>query len=90
MNIKKCERGHFYNGDKYQTCPHCKEAEPAKNIPQDEEAKPVQGYQIDENMPETIAYGRNATAGDTVAYIPTDAGNGYGKFIAHETGVNVE
>lgn len=74
MNIKKCERGHFYNGDKYQTCPHCKEAEQAKDIPQDEEAKPIQGYQIDENMPETIAYGRNATAGDTVAYIPNDAG----------------
>ena len=52
MNIKKCERGHFYNGDKYQTCPHCKEAEQAKDIPQDEEAKPIQGYQIDENMPE--------------------------------------
>ena len=47
MNIKKCERGHFYNGDKYQTCPHCKEAEQAKDIPQDEEAKPIQGYQIE-------------------------------------------
>ncbi len=72
MNIKKCERGHFYNGDKYQTCPHCKET--AKDIPQNEEAKPVQGYQINKNMPETIAYGSNATVGDTVAYIPNDAG----------------
>ncbi len=72
MNIKKCERGHFYNGDKYQTCPHCKET--AKDIHQNEEAKPVQGYQINKNMPETIAYGSNATVGDTVAYIPNDAG----------------
>lgn len=28
MNIVKCDRGHFYNGDRYQTCPHCEEMLP--------------------------------------------------------------
>lgn len=81
MNIKKCEQGHFYNGDKYQTCPHCKESMMSKDrgmqsetIPQNVEIKPIQGYQINENMPETIAYGRNMMMGDTVAYTPNDAG----------------
>lgn len=23
MNISRCENGHFFDGDKYQTCPHC-------------------------------------------------------------------
>ncbi|MBE5954081.1 MAG: hypothetical protein E7257_08000 [Lachnospiraceae bacterium] len=25
MNIKKCDRGHFYNADKFGECPHCKD-----------------------------------------------------------------
>lgn len=23
MNLKRCENGHFYDGDKFQSCPHC-------------------------------------------------------------------
>lgn len=23
MNLKKCENGHYYNADKYSSCPHC-------------------------------------------------------------------
>lgn len=23
MNLKRCEKGHFYNGDKYHSCPRC-------------------------------------------------------------------
>ena len=23
MNLKRCENGHFYDGDKFQMCPHC-------------------------------------------------------------------
>lgn len=23
MNLRKCEKGHFYDVDRYQTCPHC-------------------------------------------------------------------
>lgn len=25
MNIKKCENGHFYNGDRYKICPYCED-----------------------------------------------------------------
>ncbi len=23
MNLKRCDNGHFYDGDKFQSCPHC-------------------------------------------------------------------
>lgn len=23
MNLKRCSNGHFYDVDKYATCPHC-------------------------------------------------------------------
>lgn len=26
MNLKKCENGHYYDADKYSTCPHCSKA----------------------------------------------------------------
>lgn len=26
MNLQKCENGHFYDADKFENCPHCKEA----------------------------------------------------------------
>jgi hypothetical protein len=26
MNLQKCENGHFYDADKFDSCPHCKEA----------------------------------------------------------------
>ena len=25
MNLQKCENGHFYDADKFQTCPHCQQ-----------------------------------------------------------------
>ena len=31
MNIKKCEKGHFYNADKYDSCPHCEEKQKKDN-----------------------------------------------------------
>ena len=27
MNLKRCENGHFYDADKFASCPHC--AQPA-------------------------------------------------------------
>lgn len=24
MNLKRCDKGHYYDGDKYHECPHCK------------------------------------------------------------------
>ena len=26
MNIRKCENGHYYNGDRYKICPYCEES----------------------------------------------------------------
>ena len=26
MKLQRCANGHFYDGDKYPTCPHCQEA----------------------------------------------------------------
>ena len=25
MNLQKCGNGHFYDADKFQTCPHCQQ-----------------------------------------------------------------
>ncbi len=27
MKLQRCANGHFYDGDKYPTCPHCQDAE---------------------------------------------------------------
>lgn len=32
MQLKKCENGHFYNGDKYKQCPHCGLSKIQKNV----------------------------------------------------------
>lgn len=82
MNIIKCEKGHFYNGDRYKTCPHCEEMQQA-NVTrpqaaestsygngQSEPKQPVRGYQLDDDMAETVAYRPVANTGDTVAYRP--------------------
>ncbi len=29
MNLKRCDKGHFYDVDKYDSCPHCAEADMA-------------------------------------------------------------
>ena len=31
MNIRKCENGHYYNGDRYKICPYCEEAKLLQN-----------------------------------------------------------
>ena len=31
MNIRKCENGHYYNGDRYKVCPYCEEAKLLQN-----------------------------------------------------------
>lgn len=28
MKLTKCEKGHFYDGDKYSSCPHCHQSAP--------------------------------------------------------------
>lgn len=29
MILKRCKKGHYYDGDKYQSCPHCQEERPS-------------------------------------------------------------
>lgn len=82
MNIIKCEKGHFYNGDKYKTCPHCEEmqqenmrnpqvAESMSNKKSQADSKqPMRGYWLDENIADTVAYKSSANTIDTVAYKP--------------------
>ena len=35
MNLVKCNAGHYYDGDKYNTCPHCsrENREPGPTVP---------------------------------------------------------
>lgn len=35
MDMKRCNKGHFYDGEKYKTCPYCQETNmiPAKTVP---------------------------------------------------------
>lgn len=41
MDMKRCNKGHFYDGEKYKTCPYCQEADviPAKTVPVKDEAE---------------------------------------------------
>lgn len=32
MNLKRCDNGHFYDGDKFQSCPHCVSAGGDANV----------------------------------------------------------
>lgn len=34
MNIKRCEYGHFYDGDNYGKCPHCLSDDESMNLPE--------------------------------------------------------
>ena len=58
MNIKKCNKGHFYNADRYPECPHCMEEQRTDNAHVTDR---VQGnYLLDESnhtdIPPTVAY----------------------------------
>lgn len=42
MNLTRCNQGHFYDADKYNTCPHCeKTAAPQQKTVPSESAMPV-------------------------------------------------
>lgn len=32
MNLVRCEKGHFYDGDKFKTCPHCTAGEDDRSV----------------------------------------------------------
>lgn len=80
MDIKKCEKGHFYNGEKYASCPHCAEMQQdnTNNVVAESKvqygnmqitSKPfVRGYQVKEDMAETVAYRPPAHSGNTLSY----------------------
>ena len=43
MNLIRCENGHYYDGDRYASCPHCGSAEPVYRNPYHENAEPTCG-----------------------------------------------
>lgn len=88
MNLKRCENGHFYDVDKYPTCPHC-----AGESGVDENMAPTEavtvGYTVPDNqgatLGKTIAYGGDSNMGNSFqstvdTSIPTQA-NDLGAYI---------
>ena len=41
MKLQRCNNGHFYDGDKFPSCPHCSGAGSVNAVPVTPEARPV-------------------------------------------------
>lgn len=70
MNLKRCSNGHFYDVDKYATCPHCAGASGVD----DSMASTVAYGASDATVGYTVPDNQGATLGSTVAY-DGNAGN---------------
>lgn len=59
MNLKRCDKGHFYDVDKFATCPHCSgESENMEATVKYNEQEGVSRFDLDH----TVAYGNNDSA----------------------------
>lgn len=54
MNLQRCEKGHFYDGEKFQTCPHCAAVGGDMNLTMPY-AEPGGAYNQMPNEPVTVA-----------------------------------
>lgn len=64
MNLKRCDKGHFYDVDKYPTCPHC-----AGGSGVDEDMAKTEAYGAgDATVGYTVPDNQGATLGNTMAY----------------------
>ena len=50
MNIRKCENGHFYNGDRYKICPYCEEAKLLQNPDTEKQENAKKEKTLDETV----------------------------------------
>ncbi|MGN0436256.1 MAG: FHA domain-containing protein [Wujia sp.] len=81
MNLKRCEKGHFYDVDKFATCPHCQGSEF-----DDESMKNTVNYSAPDSqqgvtIPATSAY-EGTSAFDEVVTIPsTEAAQSLSDFV---------
>lgn len=96
MNVKKCDKGHFYNSDKYSECPHCKEKEKEKELLKEEEdSAPTWIYRPLEEPAKTIAsetesvINQKKDRGLVVGWLVGISGIGYGKQYALYTTDNI-
>lgn len=80
MNLKRCEKGHFYDVDKYPSCPHC-----AGGSGVDEDMAKTEAYRGgDAGVGYTVPDNQGATVGSTVAY----NGNAMGVSLQDTVGVS--
>ena len=70
MNLKRCSNGHFYDVDKYATCPHCAGA---SGVDESMASTVAYGAQ-DSTVGYTVPDNQGVTLGSTVAY-DGNAGN---------------
>ncbi len=72
MNLKRCEKGHFYDGDRYASCPHCGAAAGASDDSTTVAMRPVNGS---ENVTMDLYSGGGVAEDDavTVQHIATDS-----------------
>lgn len=66
MNLTRCSSGHFYDADKFDTCPHCSKSAGAPNmnsntVPADTAVTMGRPQETVGRMPETIAQNNTST-----------------------------
>ncbi len=59
MNIRKCANGHYYNGDRYKSCPYCAEAQELT----DRKQSVSEERGSDNRMPESDTYVAETSVG---------------------------
>ncbi len=96
MNVKKCDKGHFYNCDKYSECPHCKEKEKEEEfLKEEEDSAPTWIYRTSEEPAKTIGFemepviDQKKDRGLVVGWLVGISGIGYGKQYALYTTDNI-
>ena len=71
MNLIRCENGHFYDSERFQTCPHCNQGG-VNTIYQDSNGSPMYTVALDtpEANMETIPVASSEDLGMTVPVVP--------------------
>lgn len=100
MDMKRCNKGHFYDGEKYKTCPYCQETNmiPAKTVPVKDEAEiipptsesalnPIGSFNQDDGK--TVGIFKKTVGKDpVVGWLVATKGKHYGESFYLKTGRN--